>query len=312
MRILLTGASGFVGGEILRVLMARGADCVIASRRPDFMAAGSGIRLIPDLAQLDATQSDRLLKGIDGVIHAAGHAHAGPGSDPAIHANVNLHGTRMLADAAGRAGARLVYLSSIKAMGAADSNGVLRESMMREPDDAYGRSKRDAELAIRAALPEHHVILRPALVAGPGVKGNLATLLRLAASPLPLPFARQSARRSLISLADLADVAVRALREPRWSGQSMIVADPVPLSLSEIITAMRVGFGRKPRLFRLPENVLAGALRLSGRADWAERLFSPMMAESAFLLQQGWKPLEPVSAALQELARVARFPQNSS
>jgi UDP-glucose 4-epimerase len=173
---------------------------------------------------------------------------------------------------------------------------------MREPDDAYGRSKRDAEAAIRALLPDNHVILRPALVAGPGVKGNLAALLRLASSKLPLPFADVSAPRSLISLSDLAVTAERALRESGWSGRSLIVADPEPVSLPQIVTAMRAGMGRGPGLFSLPEGLLSLSLSLMGRADWAERLLSPLIAEPAFLIGQGWTPSKPVLSALSELA----------
>lgn len=302
MRVLLTGASGFVGGEILRVLKSEGYEIVLAMRKPLAGTQGLEIRAMPDLAHLDAAQASQLLDGTEAIIHSAGHAHAGPGSDPAIHAAVNARGTILLAEAAAREGARMVFLSSIKAMGPADAQGFLREGVMREPDDAYGRSKRDAEAAIRAVLPENHMILRPALVAGPGVKGNLAALRKLASSRFPLPFAGIESRRSMISLTDLADIAVRALREPGWSGRSLIVADPVPVSLAEIVTAMRAGLARGPGLFFVPESLLAGSLNLMGRADWAAPMFSPLIAEPAFLAGQGWKPSKPVLSALSELA----------
>lgn len=303
MRVLLTGASGFVGAEILNVLKRGRHDIVLANRRPVEASEGLEIRTMPDLGTLDAGQAAKLLEGIGAIIHAAGHAHAGAGSDPAIHAAVNARGTQLLAEAAVKVGARMVFLSSIKAIGPADDAGYLRESISRPPDDAYGRSKHEAEAAIRAALPNDHVILRPALVAGRGVKGNLAMLLRLASSPIPLPFAGVAAHRSMISLSDLAHIAVRAINEPEWSGRSMIVADPVALTLPEIVTAMRAGLGRKPGLFRVPERLLSASLSLIGRADWAERLFSPLVAEPTFLIGQGWRPSRPVSQALFDLAR---------
>lgn len=302
MRVLLTGASGFVGGEILRVLQSQKHEIVLAARKPLAGAEGLEIRMMPDLAQLNAAAAAQLLDGIEAILHSAGHAHAGPDSDPAIHAAVNARATVLLAEAAARAGMRMVFLSSIKAMGPADAGGYLREGVMREPDDAYGRSKRDAEAAIRAVLPENHVILRPALVAGPGAKGNLAALRKLASLRMPLPFAGVEARRSMISLTDLAVTAVRALHEPEWSGRSLIVADPIPVSLPQIVTAMRAGLGRRPGLFDVPERFLSASLSLMGRADWAERLFSPLIAEPAFLTGQGWKPSKPVLSALSELA----------
>jgi len=306
MRVLLTGASGFVGAQILHVLKREGHEIALATRNPVEASAGLDIRAMPDLGALDAGQAAKLLDGVEAIIHAAGHAHAGADSDPAIHEAVNARGTMLLAEAAAKAGARMVFLSSIKAMGPADDAGFLRENTVCAPDDAYGRSKHDAEAAIRAALPVQHVILRPALVAGPGVKGNLAMLLRLASLSVPLPFAGVLARRSMISLSDLADIAVRALREPEWSGQSLIVADPVPLTLPEIVAAMRAGLGRKPGLFHVPERLISASLSLVGRADWAERLLSPLIAEPAFLIGQGWSPSQPVSRALFELARPAQ------
>lgn len=305
MRVLLTGASGFVGAEILRVLRRAGHDVVLATRRPLALAAAEGLesRSLPDLGTVDRDQAARLLDGVEAIVHSAGHAHAGADTDPAIHATVNARGTSLLAEAAAKAGARMVFLSSIKAMGASDHGGYLREQVLHVPDDPYGRSKYEAELAIRAALPDRHVILRPALVAGPGVKGNLATLLRLASSRLPLPFARVSAPRSMISLRDLAEIAVRGLHEPGWRGRSMIVADPVPVTLPQIVTAMRAGLGRGPGLFGVQEQLLLMSFSLIGRADWAERLLSPLVAEPAFLIAQGWKPSQPVLEALSALAR---------
>jgi UDP-glucose 4-epimerase len=306
MRILLTGASGFVGAQILHVLKRERHDVILATRNPVEASGDLEIRAMPDLGALDAGQAAKLLDGVEAIIHAAGHAHAGADSDPAIHAAVNARATTLLAEAAAKAGVRMVFLSSIKAMGPADEAGFLREGTMRPPDDAYGRSKNEAEAAIRAALPAQHVILRPALVAGPGVKGNLAMLLRLASLRVPLPFSGVSARRSMISLSDLAQIAVRALREPGWRGQSMIVADPEPLTLPEIVTVMRAGLGRRPGLFFVPEGLISASLSLLGRADWSERLLSPLVAEPSFLIGQGWQPSQPVSKALSELALAAR------
>ena len=131
------------------------------------------------------------------------------------------------------------------------------------PTDAYGRSKLAAERGL-AELDLDWVALRLVLVYGPGVKGNMAQLLRLARSPYPLPLGGLTGRRSLLSLDNLVAaldtvLAAGPLRRP------LIVADPQPLTVSEMITAMRRGLGRRPGLVRVPTRLLEAALRAAGR-----------------------------------------------
>lgn len=260
-------------------------------------------RQMGELSALDMALAQRLVEGVDAVIHAAGHAHAG--AQEAIHRRVNHHATACFARAAAHAGIGLVYLSSIKAMGPPDRAGYLHEGSISEPEDAYGRSKAAAERDIRAALPLNHVILRPALVAGQGAKGNLAALLRLARLPVPLPFANGSARRSLISRHDLAGLAVQALDASDWQGKSLIAADPDPLSLGEIIAALRNG--RSAGLFPMPEPVLATMVRFCGLSQRADQLFSSLIAVPTTLLLSGWVPQQPVRQALQAMAAQKRL-----
>src|SRR5205085_4283922 len=113
-----------------------------------------------------------------------------------------------------------------------------------QPSDAYGRSKLAAEAAVRASgVP--HTILRPALVYGPAPKGNVASLMRLAALPVPLPFGAFSNRRSLLAL-DNAIGAVRfALEDPRAANETFLVADPNAISVAELVALLRISAGRK-------------------------------------------------------------------
>jgi nucleoside-diphosphate-sugar epimerase len=167
---------------------------------------------------------------------------------------------------------------------------MLRETDPPSPTDAYGRSKLAAEDAVRAAnVP--FTILRPVLVYGPGAKGNLNRLLDLAQSPWPLPFGLFRQRRSLLARQNLVGAIRFALETPQTLGETYIVADPSPVTLAEIISAMRAGLGRSPQLLPVPPPLIGLVLKMSGRADEWERLGGSLVADPEKLLRAGWRPL---------------------
>src|SRR5439155_7787837 len=154
------------------------------------------------------------------------------------------------------------------------------------PTDAYGRSKLAAEEAVRAsAVP--FTILRPALVYGSGVKGNLARLLQLAQSPWPLPFGAFDNRRSLLARANLVAAIRLSLDSPATMGETYVVADHSPVTLAEIVTAIRAGEGRPPRLIPMPPVLLSAALKAAGREHLWERLGGELVVDPAKLLRAG-------------------------
>ena len=302
-RVLLTGASGFVGSAILAELLARGHTVSLLSRRGLDVPPEVRQIITGDFGGLDAAFAREAVMGHDAIIHAAGHAHAEDGSGGELHRRINREASILLAQAAASAGAYFIYLSSIRAQVGTNASGIVREDDLPRPDDAYGIAKLEAENAIRLLLPGRHTILRPVLVCGPGAKGNLAALMRLAMLPVPLPFGAVEARRSLISRDDLAAIAVEALEAPALAGRTIITADPKPLTLVEIVTNLRAGLGRSPRLFSLPPSLLAATLGLLGRKGMAQRLFSPLIAEPSTLLASGWRPRMPAAEALKAMAR---------
>src|SRR6185369_2055159 len=197
-RILVTGASGFVGRALVTELAGLGYAVRAAMRQPaDVFPRNVEVVAVSDLTR--PVEWRALLKGIETVVHLAGIAHAGPEIAEDLYDRVNRLATAELAKAAQASGVRhLVFISSIRAQSGPSSNEVLHETDEPHPTDAYGRSKHAAEDAVRASgVP--FTILRPVLIYGPGVKGNLDRLVRLAKKPWPLPLGLCRNRRSLLA-----------------------------------------------------------------------------------------------------------------
>src|SRR5262249_31307276 len=152
------------------------------------------------------------------------------------------------------------------------------EEMEPRPTDAFGRSKLAGEQGL-ATVGLDWVALRLATVYGPGVTGNMARLIRLARSRLPLPFGALTARRSLLSLANLAAAVDGVLNADGPLRRPLIAADPQPLTVAEMVAATRRGLGRRPGVFPLPPRMLAAMLRVTGRADAYERIAEPLVAD---------------------------------
>src|SRR5262249_33100186 len=153
----------------------------------------------------------------------------------------------------------------------------------------YGRSKLAAEQGL-AALDLDWVALRLVLVYGAGVKGNMAELLRFARAPYPLPLGALTGRRSLLALDNLVAAVDAVLPAPGPLRRPLIAADATPLSIPEMIAAVRRGLGRSAGLVPVPQALLRTALRASGRMEIYERLAGSLVADPAALLRLGWEP----------------------
>ena len=175
-RILVTGASGFIGRALVADLAAAGHSVRAAMRQPaDVFPRPVEVVAVSDLTR--PVEWRALLKGVETVVHLAGVTHAAPDVAEDVYDRVNRLATAELANAARSIGIkRLVFMSSIRAQCGPSSAQTLRETDAARPTDAYGRSKLAAEEAVRAAQVPF-TILRPVLIYGPGVKGNLARLV---------------------------------------------------------------------------------------------------------------------------------------
>jgi nucleoside-diphosphate-sugar epimerase len=308
-RILVTGASGFIGQHVVRELAARGYTIRAASRHPVVFDSPR----VEGVAVGDMSRSfaaEYLVRGVDAVVHAAGLSHARADLPPTAYAAINVDATRQLARAARSARVkRFILMSSIRAQVGVTHPGIVTEATPAAPTDAYGRSKLAAE-AITAKMLEgsstHWTVLRPVLVYGRGVKGNMAALLRLASLPVPLPFGAIKARRSLVSIGNLISALQYVLQTQTAENAAYVVADREALTMAEIVRSLRRGLGRPELLLPVPDGSLASFLRLLGKGDLAERLTGDLVVDAAGLRRIGW--IAPESAA-EALAAAAAGPR---
>ena len=296
MRVLVTGANGFVGRAVVGRLLAQGHGVVAATRRP---AAGGGDQRVSwhAVGEVDAaTDWSHALAGVDGVIHLVARTHqAGEGADAQdLYWAVNVEGTRRLAAQARAAGVgRLLYVSSVKAQ-AERTHRPLREDDPPRPEDIYGQTKLEAERALADALADsgtRYTVLRPPLVYGPGVQANLRQLACLTLAGWPLPFGRVDNQRSLIAVRNLADLAVHALSDPRAADRTYLAADGVDLSTPDLVRRIARAGDRRARLLPVPVGWLALALRLLGRSGMADRLLGSLCVDMGRVGNElGWRP----------------------
>jgi nucleoside-diphosphate-sugar epimerase len=299
--IALTGATGFIGQYLLQELPRRGHRLRVLLRRPTEMLVQGSSAVIGDLSR--PQNMGAALAGVDAIVHSAGLPGTMSGIPEDDYRILNTEATIGLAHAARRAGAkRFIFLSSIRAQSGPAADQVLTEDSEARPTDAYGKSKLAAEQGL-AQIDVDWVAVRLVLTYGPGVKGNVAQLMRLARSPYPLPLGGLRARRSLLSLDNLVGAIDAALTTREPLRRPLIVADPEPVSVPEMVAAMRRGLGRSPRLVPVPAPALRAFLSMAGRPEIYERLTGSLVVDPSALRRIGWRPSIETAAGLADLMR---------
>jgi UDP-glucose 4-epimerase len=307
--IALTGATGFIGKHILRELTGHGHHVRVLLRTPTALPANCTSAVIGDLNR--PVNMAQALADVGTIIHSAGNAPTMTGSPGDDFRQLSAEATGNLAQAAKRAGIRrFIFMSSLRAQAGASTDRILTEDLLPEPADPYGQSKLAAEQEL-ARLDLDWVALRLASVVGPGVSGNMASLIRLARSPFPLPFGALRAQRSLLSLDNLVTAVLAVNAAPQPLRRPLIVADPDPLNIPQMITAMRTGLGRRPGLIHVPASMLARGFQLAGRPELYRRLAEPLVASPDRLLQLGWVPKVRTTDALAAVARAEERPASN-
>lgn len=278
--IAVTGANGFVGAAVVAALARSGR----AVRRVG-RASGANMVAVGDIGP--DTDWSQALQGVTCVIHCAARVHVMKETQAdalAAFRSVNAAGTRRLAEEAAMAGVkRLVLVSSVKVNGEATLPGrPFRASDAPAPLDAYGQSKWEAEQALWAVCQSTElqgVVVRPPLVYGPGVRANMARLMKLVASGLPLPLGGIRNRRSLVALDNLSDLLVCCASHPEAAGRSFLVSDGEDLSTPDLVRQLARAMGRSARLVPVPVGLLRLGARLTGQQAEVARLVDSLQVD---------------------------------
>jgi nucleoside-diphosphate-sugar epimerase len=295
MKLLVTGASGFVARHLLDEVARRRIPARALSRRPPSdLAPGVEAVLVPSFD--DTAALERACAGCTAVVHLAGRAHVmrDRASDPlAEFRRANVDATRALLAAAERCGVRrLVLASTVKVHGEGREQPYTSQDPPH-PADPYAISKAEAEaVLLDPTVRLEPVVLRPPLVYGPGARGNFARLVSLArvARVVPVPLGGLTNRRSLVYVGNLVDALLHVVAAPDAAGRAFLVSDGEDLSTSELIRRIGGASGFTPRLVAVPEPLLRAVGRAFGAGATIERLVGSLTVDPSLLLATGWTP----------------------
>lgn len=308
MRVLATGAAGFVGRPLGEELESHGHEVVQAVRRPSGLpkeAVIGDLRNVPALAAA--------LANCDAVVHLAARVHVmhDTADDPlAIFRATNTDATLNLARQAAQAGVkRFVFVSSIKVNGEG-RDAAYRETDALAPEDAYAISKWEAEQGLQRIAQEtglEIVILRPPLVYGPGVRANFRRLIDAVAGGWPLPLGAIRNRRSLLYLGNFVDAIRVCVEHPAAAGQTFLLDDGQPVSTPELVRAVARAMGRPARLLAVPVGMLEFTGALLGKRTAVARLTGSLWVDSSFIRTRlGWTPPYSMAAGLAATVAAAK------
>jgi nucleoside-diphosphate-sugar epimerase len=298
-RLVITGASGFIGRALAIHAQAHGNQVVTLSR-----SDGS----LRDYEDVDALA--RAFAQADAVVHLAALAHR-QGTPEEFAAGVRA--TEAVVAAAHRAGVgRLVHLSSIGVNGICTDGRPFTEDDPPRPVEPYAHSKLQAERAViaaRAGGPLETVIVRPPLVYGPNAPGNFGRLVRLVRGGWPLPFGAIDNARTFIALENLVDFLTLCTSHPAAADQLLLVGDSEGLSTPELVRCIAAGLDAPARLLPVPPVILRLGATVFRQQRLASSLFASLQVDSSKARRLlGWRPPVTAPEGVRSAARRSRFP----
>jgi len=310
MKVLVTGANGFIGRALCSCLLSTGHEVVAVVRRPHGMAHEYVI-------SEDTSKLELVLQGCDALVHLAGRAHVmhEETADPLqAFRTANVDASVRLAMLAAKAGVRrFVFMSSIKVNGErTSSNRAFAADDTPAPEDAYGVSKWEAEQALQAIAQTSGmelVVIRPPLVYGPGVKGNFAKLIQWVKAGVPLPFACVHNKRSMVGLDNLVRFIALCANfdaSPKAAGQVFLVSDGDDVSTTELLRRVASAYACQARLLPAPVWLLSCVAALLRRSTEVERLLGSLTVDDSKARELlGWKPSVTMDEQLRKMANAA-------
>jgi len=298
MRILVTGATGFVGTHVVAHLRKSGHEVVLGVRRSQMSETAAAVSVVSSDSGQD--ELHRAVNGVEAVVHLAARVHVmhDTAVDPSAEfEKVNTAWTDRLAMAAKSAGVRrFVFLSSIKVNGESTRDHPFSATDDVDPRDPYGRSKWLAEQALSRLADDYFrvVVLRTPLVYGPGVGGNFVRLLGLVRSGIPLPLGGISNRRTMTSISNLVDAILYSIEAPLGDYTLALVADGESYSTPGLLREIALASRRPSRVFWFPFGPIDTAARLVGRGEVTRRLSESLEVTPGSSSQSwSWRPAQP-------------------
>lgn len=314
--VLITGATGFVGGAVLERLLCDARFMPRAAlRKPCVKLEGSVESIVLGEFSRDTDWQEALVH-IDCVVHAAGRAHVlnETISDPLEEfRRTNVDGSLALARQAAEAGVkRFIFISSIGVNGNQNIAPFTEDDIPR-PQEPYAVSKLEAEEGLRRIAESgcmDVVIIRPPLVYGPGAPGNFKRLIQAVAKGVPLPLGSVNNQRSFVALVNLVDLIITCIEHPSAANQTFLVADGEDLSTVELLRRIAGALGKTALLFPTPVWLLKAAAMLVGKQEIIKSLCGSLrvdISKSRELL--GWQPPMSVDRALKITAQAFLQPR---
>jgi len=297
LKVLVTGANGFVGRALCRHLAAEGHSIVAGIRSGETAPRWTATRIYGDLENLE--DFTPVVKDVDAIVHLAARVHVM--SENALNTDdlyqrANVDVTERLARAAASTGIEhFIFLSSIKVNGEKTTGHGFTEMDIPAPEDAYSRSKLEGEQILRNISENSDlaaISLRIPLLYGPGVSANFAALMRLCDVPIPLPFSGITGnRRSLLFTGNLVSAIGYILHKPPIGPGNYLLSDGEDLSTADLVKRLRRSQNRRTPDLQIPPSIFLALAKLGRKRALANRLCDSLQVNPTRFRQTfDWTP----------------------